>query len=116
MANSFGLESAYQVTRIRASDWSQVQNIMECNRRCHWGSPTIAERLPIEESYARWKHIPMCPLFRNIPSVSYIANVTGNDARLATCIPSNWYFFFVFFFLGLLIFGLTIKISKTELN
>ena len=30
----------------------------------------------------------VCPIFRNIPSVSYIANVTGNDARLAT-IPSN---------------------------
>ena len=63
MTNSFGFESHKHVTRMRASDWKQVQNIMECNRRCHWGSPTIAERLPIEESYTRWKHIPMCPIF-----------------------------------------------------
>ena len=89
MTNSFGLESAYHVTRMVAYDWFQVQNIMECNRRCHWGSPTIAERLPIEESYASWKHILMCPIFRIIPTMSNIANVTGNDARLATCIPSN---------------------------
>ena len=41
MTNSFGLESAYHVTRMRASDWKQVQNIMECNKRCHWSSPTI---------------------------------------------------------------------------
>ena len=64
MTNSFGFESAYHVTRMGASDWKQVQNIMECNRRCNWGSPTIAERLPFEESYASWKHIPMCPLFK----------------------------------------------------
>ena len=100
MTNSFGFESHKHVTRMIASDWSQVQNIMECNRRCHWGSPTIAERLPIEESYASWKHILMCPIlgiyilmcpiFRKIPTMSYIANVTGNDARLVTCIPSNY--------------------------
>ena len=31
----------------------------------------------------------LCPIFSNIPTVSYIANVTGNDVRLATCIPNN---------------------------
>ena len=87
--NEFGFKTPNHVTRIRASDWKQVQNMMECNRRCHWGSPTIAERLPIEESYTSWKHIPMCPIFSNIPSVSYIANVTGNYARWATCIPNR---------------------------
>ena len=90
MTNSFGFESAYHVTRIVTSDWKQVQNIMECNRRCHWGSPTIAERLPIEESFVRWKHIPMCPLFRNIPTMSYIVEWNkGVDLLKAICIPSN---------------------------
>ena len=35
-----------------------------CNLITHWGSTTIAERLPIEESCASWKHIPMCPIFK----------------------------------------------------
>ena len=48
----------------------------------------IAEWSPALKSYTRWKHIPMCPLFRNIPTMSYTANVTGNDVRLATCIPN----------------------------
>ena len=52
MTNSFGLESAYHVTRMVAYDWFQVQNIMECNRRCHWGSPTIAEGSPTLKSYS----------------------------------------------------------------
>ena len=63
MTNSFGFESHKLVTRMRAPDWSQVQNMIVANRRSHWGSPTIAERLPIEESYASWKHIPMCAIF-----------------------------------------------------
>ena len=29
------------------------------------------------------------PIFSNIPTVSYIANVTGNDVCLATCIPNS---------------------------
>ena len=33
----------------------------------------------------------VCPIFRNIPRVSYIENVTGNDSYLATCIPNNTY-------------------------
>ena len=57
--------------------------------RCHWGSPIIHERSPTLENYTRWKHIPMCPLFRNIPRMSYIVNVTGNDALLATYIPKS---------------------------
>ena len=57
-ASSFGLESHKHVTRMIASDWSQVQNMMECNRRCHWGLPTIHERSPTLKSYTRWQHIP----------------------------------------------------------
>ena len=89
MSNSFGLESHYHVTRMRGLDWSQVQNIMECNRRCRWGSPTIAERSPTLENYTRWKHIPMCPIFRNIPSVSYKAKSVRLHLRCGMYMDMN---------------------------
>ena len=34
------------------------------------------------------KSLQWCSIFREIPSVSYIANVAGNDVPLATCIPN----------------------------
>ena len=83
MTNSFGLESHYHVTRMRALDWSQVQNIIECNSRCHWGLPTIAERSPTLENYTRWKHIPICPIFNvHTNFVLYSECEYGNVVRL----------------------------------
>ena len=31
----------------------------------------------------------VCPIFKNISTLSYTANVTGNDVSLATCIPNT---------------------------
>ena len=72
--------------------WSEVL----FHGRLHWRD-CIAYQCNLRQMYT--KHAlcsgcisnniyQVCPVFGNIPSVSYTVNVTGNDMCLATCIPN----------------------------
>ena len=69
------LESAHHVTRMRPLDWSQVENViegMEVAIRVH---PPLLKGLQERTSLQSGRHIPVCPLFKPLPSLSYKSKV-----------------------------------------
>ena len=77
------------MTRMRAPDWSQVQNMMEGMEGAIGVHPLSMKEVQYRKAIQGGRHIPMCPIFSDIPSVPYIANVTGIDVCFATCIPNT---------------------------
>ena len=73
-----------------ASDWSKVQNIMECNRRCHWG---YWKALQDGKTYQFVPYLgiyQLCPIKQKGCILQQVGSTEQNSVSIASLIICLW--------------------------